>query len=256
MNFNTKSIATTAAVLTASIFATGQLSAADHGHSDFLLGQQNGQFVVLQEHAGEIEIAHTMGAEMPDTYFTNAPGFNTEPDEYPVSITAPIASTDVVFDFVAVDIAGATANLFYWDGSGEASFTPVLDGTTFYATKQINPFESLTAIADGSANNVDGFAIGASDAQGGFHHHINFGMLDSNSSTANIADGIYAVALSLTQDSLIASEPVVIAFATEGIGEVAHEAAVEYLNTSLVPEPASMFLLGISGIALIGRRRK
>ncbi|QDU32123.1 PEP-CTERM motif protein [Poriferisphaera corsica] len=246
------------------VMATGimgsQAFAEDHhhGHSDILLGIKDGQMIAMVEHGGVIEKLVAMGAEMPESYYATNPGFGVEADEYDDGITAPLASTDVSFDFNAFELGGTVSNLFYWDASdvNDIAFDAVNDGTMFTAARQISPFETYTATVNGGTDDVDGFVIGQTGADSGLHQHIGFYMLDEANGTDNIKDGIYAVAMSFSQEGLTASDPGVLVFAVGEHGEALHEAAVAFIEGAMVPEPASLALLGLGGLAAIGRRRQ
>ncbi len=231
-----------------------------HAHADILLGSQDGQIVTLAETGPEIfEISRVFEAELPDSYFTDDPGFNNdEGEEFPAGIGALIANEAVSFDFVAMALPNQTpSNLLFWDGTGVApSFAAISDGTTFNASTPTGPFSFDVATADGGSSDVAGFDIDTTSAVGTIHKHINFFLLDSSSETANIADGIYLVGLRLAQAGLSSSDPFYLVFATEGIDEEIHEAAVGFVETVLIPEPTTAGLLAVGGWLIARRRRR
>lgn len=248
---------TAAAALIAAPLTTAQTT--EHVHADILVGAQGGQIVTLFEPALEtFELAQVFEAEIPATFFTSDPGFNNdEVIEFPAGVGALLPDTPLHINIKAVTpVGGGTAaNLFFWDGIGTASFAPVSDGTTFTISNPTGPTTADTAVADGGSSDVAGFSFTTADAAGQVHKHFNFYMLDSLGGTSGIADGLYILPLELTQTGLDSSDPFFIVFATEGIGEPAHEAAADWATVNLVPEPGSAFAL-LAGAGLIAARRR
>lgn len=249
-----------AAAAAAAMIAAPFASASEE-HADILVGAQNGKLVTLAEDPAEnFFLSQVYEGEMPAaSYFTDDPGFNNdESDDFPAGIATLTPDTALNFNIKAVaPIGGGTAaNLFFWDGSGAAAFTPVSDGTTLTVSKATGPTSSLTAVADGSANDVSGFTMDTTSSTGKLHKHIDFFMLDSIGGIDSIADGLYVLPLELTQSELDNSDPFFIVFATDGIDESVHEAGVDWVAANLVPEPTSLALLGLGGLALIARRRR
>jgi len=236
------------------------LAMADGEHADILVGAQNGKIVTLGEEPAEnFFLSQVFESEMPDTYFTDDPGFNNdESDDFPAGITTLTPDTALNFNIKAVTPigGGSAANLFFWDGTGSAAFAPVSDGTTLTVSKATGPSTSDTAVADGGSSDVSGFTIDTTSSTGKLHKHIDFFMLDSVGVSDNIADGLYVLPLELTQTGLNSSDPFFIVFATEGIEESVHEAGADWVAANLVPEPTSFALLGLGGIALLARRRR
>ncbi|WP_432798608.1 PEP-CTERM sorting domain-containing protein [Poriferisphaera sp. WC338] len=251
MKPNTHTIFTAAAITALSCTCCGKTEAAE-GHADVLFGSSNGQLITLSEATGSVLQSSVFEAELPASFFTTDPGFNVEADEYPVGFGAPLPNTDITFTITAATLAGNTSNLFYWDADGNVNFNPLATGTTLSVLKPTGPGTSLSAVANGSANDVAGYAIDTTNNDGGIHKHLQFFMQDDDTA---VAAGIYILPLTFSQAGLNDSDTTFLIFATDGISEEAHEAAAGFVTAS-IPEPASMMLLAFgAGLATLHRKR-
>jgi len=191
----------------------------------------------IHVHGGPVfasELGLTSGS---DTFaVTDAPGFDSEADTFP-------ADSRVGFDLLAP--------LKQWDG------------TTFVTEPTYKmQLEFDDGIAEHSAQTgsglVSGFDLPLTDGNG-FHRHYNFSLRDGLDNVPTLPDGegVYLLEMSMWSDnpSIEASDPFWIVF-NFGETESTHGAAVEYVETTVVPEPTAVALLGVGALALAGRRRR
>ncbi len=236
-------------------------------HADALLIMDPSGKLVTGEYDFEDDILLGVGARVYEGEFegpfdgiwtTDEPGFNamssTNP-QLPAGYSALPGDAPASFNANTMGIDGQTSNLYYWDGTGEVSFAPV-SGTVMEISKA--PTATFSAILDGGSSPVSGFEINTTDSDGFLHQHIDFSVF--NTDATDPANGFYLWSLTLTVgDSAISvpasTEPL---FFVHGLGfedEVAHEAAIDYINANLVPEPTSVGLIALGGLAMLRRRR-
>lgn len=172
----------------------------------------------------------------------------------------PLGAGDVYFDVTPFAIGGSTAELFLWDASSNAFAVAPSD----YSLQ----LESTGAIADASAsNNVATSPWATADADGFFHQHRDFQLLDGDADPATRADsGVYLVGLTARQAGMADSLPFYLVLGAgldeddpmdeeflEGALDVASNLlgvmAVEHEHEE-VPEPSSL-LLGAVAVAAI-----
>lgn len=143
-------------------------------------------------------------------------------------------------------------NAAYWDGAGPVSFSTTLPN----AIEVEDGFNSI--LLDGSAVAPAGtVSPWISGGDGTAHDHLEF-ILDAPDATA--ATGVYLISLSASAGGLD-SEPLYFLFGYAGADftdeqiEEAIESAEGYVESTIIPEPASATLLALAGAALIRRRR-
>ncbi len=199
-------------------------------------------------------------------YATTDPGYNAvQQAELPAGYSALPGNADLNFDIAADTIGGVTANFWYWDGVDDngnddyyddVDWTPVPGGYTF----EFDLLDVLEAVADGSDSTVPGFSISATDADGYLHKHLNMYIDDGDGDTGTtVQDGFYLVGIDLYMDDpgVLRSETL---YFLPGVGDHTpaqhRDGAVAWVNDQLVPEPATMSLLAIGGVALLKRRNR
>jgi hypothetical protein len=157
------------------------------------------------------------------------PNLNNPTTNYPAS-AAGLMTGDVLRllerDF---SVNGSTDDLFYWSGVSPVTFVPAL------ANFRI----------DG------GNPLPGSAGLGGSYHDHPFLVVDSDA-----LPGIYLASAFGVVDGFDPSDPVYLVFATGAEFEDAHGEAAEWVETNLVPEPASLGLAAASCGAILGVLRR
>lgn len=199
-------------------------------------------------------------------YATTDPGYNAvQQSELPAGYSALPGNANLKFDIAADTIGSVTSNFWYWDGVDDngngdyyddVDWTPVPAGYKF----EFDLLDVLEAIADGSGSAVPGFTISATDADGYLHKHLNMYIDDGDGDTGTtVQDGFYLVGIDLYMDEpgVLRSETL---YFVPGVGDHTpaqhRDGAVAWVNNQLVPEPASLSLLAMGGVALLRRRNR
>jgi len=147
------------------------------------------------------------------------------------------------------------SSLLYWDGEGDVNFTQPPTDTIVTLLMGTN---SRTLTAD--SGEQTGSLIQSVASDGSVHKHFTTSLLaDAESSnvpgdTGYIApeNGIYAFSLELTMTyngTTYTSDPLWLVF-NNGMSEEVHDAAM-----AAVPEPITLTLLAMGGMAMLRRRR-
>ncbi len=239
--------------LSASLFTTIAFSsAAAAQHADMLLiRDQQGNLLTGQYSFDQNLIIDTdtrvYEGEFDTFGVSDEPGFNAlSASNIPDGFNALDGNTAVSFTANAFAVGGATANLFYWDGHGDVDF--VTSTNTLTVSKA--PSNVFSSLLDGSDSDVAGFDIEATSADGFLHKHIDFALSD----ISNNAGGFYLWAFTLHHGS-DSADSIFFVHGFDTHDENAHEAAVDWVNTNLVPAPGSLSaLLGLA--AMVTRRRR
>jgi hypothetical protein len=181
-----------------------------------------------------------------DPYFASDPGFNARPG------SGLPAGSQLLFNIVSGARFGMSANLSYWDGLGAVAF----GGVPGAESLALN-LGAQTRIVDSSLGDVAGFSLGTIGGGGTIHRHLNSFLAGG---PGGPADGIYLFAIELfTSDPSVGkSDPCFIVF-NNGLGESAHDLAIAYVESHLVPEPPALVLAVFGGtltMVLSWRRRR
>ena len=171
---------------------------------------------------------------------------------------------DVTFTIKSFSIggdAGTRANLWYWDGiddgndgsfDEDVTFAPVTGGT------ELNLWRSnrlLNATATGADADVAGFAIGTTAANGSLHAHPANEVRELAPGTPD--EGYYLAGFTLGMSGYADSETFWIVWGVGDHGdELAHEAAVAFVESAAVPEPGALGLAGLTAAGALLRRRR
>ena len=147
-----------------------------------------------------------------------------------------------------------TANLWHWNGLGnDVNFAAVAASTVLEISNNFSvpSFPSITL--DGSGVGVTGFEIDTTAPSGSLHKHTNFRIYNTDASAPDT--GFYLWSLTLHAGAGLQTDPL---YFVHGLGiedEVAHEAAIGYVENNLVPEPGSAILLMLGVTGLLARQR-
>jgi len=241
---NTKAIIAITA-LSVSSYASAQ-------HADLLLIKDDaGNLLTGQYDFGTNQIVNTntrvYEGEFDAFGTSDEPGFNALSESFiPTGYLALDANSPVSFDANTFQIGSSSANLYHWDGNGPVNFTAANNSLTISKAPSI----LFSSVLDASDTNVDGFDIDSTSSEGFLHKHIDLGLTDISAS----ANGFYLWSISISIDAST-TEPI---YFVHGFGvddEIAHEAAIDWTNTNLVPAPGSLaILLGLP--AMTYRRRR
>lgn len=185
---------------------------------------------------------YDFGEDPADPFFAQDPGFNA------AAGSGLPGGSQLRFNVLS--------SLLYWNGTGSPAFTnPASESLTF-------SFGANSRTVTGTSGAQSGFSLQTVNADGSVHRHLNSFLngSDGNAVPASIDGveapaGVYALAMQLTSSStaVTASEPFYLVF-NNGLSEQLHDQAIDFVATTLVPEPA---LLG--SVALLpwaGRRRR
>jgi hypothetical protein len=182
----------------------------------------------------------------PADYGRDEPGFDalaSGSTAFPAGATALPADSAVTINTLPFAIGTLVDSLFFWDGSGSVDFQPI-------STAQ-----------PGVAMTLDPNPIGTTSANGELHEHPVFAIDDGGASLP--ADGVYLIAPAASLPGLTDSQRFYMVWLVDGLlsdeepaegleealeqGETVYlgkdfaffEEAVEYVQTQIVPEPAS-----------------
>jgi hypothetical protein len=201
---------------------------------------------------------YDFGEEIGDPYVIGDPGFNNGSfavGVFPNDGLLPADGTNYTLGFDVV------TNLLYWDGAGGVSFVAAPDDVSLGLNKG-----SFTVLVDalGPSGTVPSIGVVPEIADTGFgriHQHLESQLhfIDgTNPADPNAPDGIYLVGLQLKLPGsrLADSDPIYVVY-NNGLDEAVHDAAIEWVEAHLVPEPATwvLALAGAFALAAAGRRK-
>lgn len=195
--------------------------------------------VAAAQHADDIELsvvngritlsASVFGAELGESFpnFANDPGFDSAPGTFPPGSQIGFSVLDALRKWDASDFDAVPAETMSISSGPALVTTPATAGSV-----------------------VAGFALNV-PASGAWHQHLGYTLNDPAS------DGIYMLKLELfSSDAAIGkSEPFYLVF-NQNSDEAMHEAAIAYVESNLVPEPAGLAVIGAGAVGLLHRRRR
>lgn len=137
-----------------------------------------------------------------------------------------------------------TGALLYWDGTGPVSFSQAANAMSL-------TFGPASVSTDQGGADVAGFSINFdADAVGGFDEHFDYTI------DASAPMGVYVLANTFSLSGAADSEVIYTVF-NAGLDEDAHDAAIKYVESVLVPAPGALSLMGLAGLGLgAGARRR
>jgi len=218
----------------------------EHEHLDLSPSLVGGQIVSNgwsdaegEFHPDERVFGYEFGEDEGDPFFAGDPGFNVRPG------SGFNEGSQMGFHLLAT--------LLYWDGADEGNivFTAPAAGTSI--TYNFGNPSLDRVVTDATFDAADRFLGSLIDGSGSTHFHINSFIAGPGGDDP--ADGIYLVQMAILNSQVASlSEPVWIVY-NLGLDENLHGAAMEYVETTFVPEPAALMLLAIGGAAALLRRR-
>lgn len=177
-----------------------------------------------------------------------------------------LSAGDIFFDVAGLTIDGSTGELFLWDDlSGVFNLAP-----SAYSLE----LQGLGAVADGSStNNVSSTRWAAVDANGFFHQHRDYQLLDNDANTSTVAQtGVYLFSLTARMAGFNDSLPMYMVIgagldeeseadeellerAADHVGDTFGVMAAE-IEEPVIPEPGAMAIWALGASALLARRNR
>jgi len=190
------------------------------------------------------------GEEPSDPYFIGDPGFNNGAFAVGIFPGDGLLPAGFTLGF------NVLTNLGYWDGTGSVSFAAAPAGISLGLQRGSN-----TVTIDGAGHSGTIPTIGSTGA-GRLHVHMG-SLLNATDgidpALPNAPEGVYLVGLELKLpgSGLANSDPIYLVY-NNGLDEEVHDAAMEWVEVNVVPEPASWALMGtaLAAIAFVGQKRR
>jgi len=192
---------------------------------------------------------YDFGEEPTDPFFISDPGFNAS------SSSGLTPSSQLRFNVLD--------SLKYWDGTG---FGGVPSGESI----DFSLGSSSLTVTESSGMQT-GFNIQTVTSTGVVHKHLNNELRGSDGNTVPAGSGIwgpgdgveatagiYLVSIELLLNptgGILKSDPIYFVF-NSGVDEEIHEDAIDFVQTTMVPEPTSVALVGLLGAAFLRRRTR
>jgi MYXO-CTERM domain-containing protein len=186
-------------------------------------------------------------------YFANDPGFNND-SAYPGFPNGNVLPT---MKTLGINVL---TNLQYWDGAdaGSISFAAAPGGVELGLELGVE----VRISGAGQTGIVPN--VGNTGAGGRLHVHFNSRLYFNGESSPidpDAPDGIYLVGLQLKMDGFTNSDPFYVVYNNDSmglLGEEIHDAAIDWVEVNLVPEPASFSIAAVAlvGLVFVGRTRR
>jgi PEP-CTERM motif len=151
-------------------------------------------------------------------------------------------------------------NLQYWNGTGPGVSFGAAPNDVMLSLE--NPIEGGTVVISGTGISGTPPVIQDTGNDGRIHRHTISRLLftdGSDPTLPNAPDGIYLIGLSLTlpDSGLADSDPFYVVY-NNNMDETIHDAAIEWVQMNLVPEPASwaMMAAALAGLVGVGWRKR
>jgi hypothetical protein len=236
------------------ILAVACGTSAALGHEDIVPYQLSGQLVTGghddeegTNHVVQRVFGYDFGEVLANTYVIGDPGFNNGSfavGVFPGNGLLPVQRT-LGFELLT--------NLSYWDGSDPVTFAAA---PLNVALALENPVEGGSVLVSGSGITGDEPVIQSTGASGRVHRHLisRLNFTDgTNPDEPNAPDGIYLVGLKLLlpDSGLADSDPIYLVY-NNGLDEDEHDLAMDWVQTNLVPEPASWAMMAVALVAVSG----
>jgi hypothetical protein len=193
---------------------------------------------------------YDFGEDPFDPYLIGDPGFNNGSVAIGVFPNDGLLPTGFTLGF------DVFTNLQYWDGLGGVSFAAAPADVALGLNRGSN-----TVLVSGAGQSGTVPTIGSTGASGRLHVHLESQLhfTDGTDPLApNAPDGIYLVGLmlKLPGSGVADSDPIYFVY-NNGLDEEVHDLAMDWVQTNLVPEPASwaMMLAALAAVLGCGWRR-
>lgn len=225
-------------------------------HFDFIPRIESNQIITAgHDDENGIDVAslrvggYDFGENIDDPYNIGDPGFNT------VGASTFTGGTQLRLRGLAID----GKNLRYWNGIGSPSFSPAPAGVTLDLSA--SPTRAAT-FSDASVTytpaSTPSLLIGSFAANGAMHVHLTSSIFaDGDQLADSVPQGAYLLSFELfnqTSDGnptgVVPSTPLFIVY-NNGLTEAQHAAAINFAQSTYVPEPASLLWLISLGALLI-----
>lgn len=243
-------------VSAAAVALTGAAAPMAWAHFDFTPRVEGNQ-VVTGGHddveGTDVDILRVNGYDFGETpgdpYNIGDPGFNTQG-----ASTFTGAST---LRLAGLPIEGAY--LRYWDGTGAPAFDQAPANVSLMLSG--SPTRYATFTGDGvtyTPSSPSSLLVGTFSGSGAMHVHLGTSIFaDGDQIEGTVPEGAYLLAFELSNPGtgVTTSDPLYIVY-NNGLDEEVHDAAMDHVQSTLVPEPATFGALGAGAAGLLMRRRR